>query len=143
MSSLKNITNIKRYGLAFLDYLWVLTIYVVFAFTISNIMDNYVLNKFNEEKTKKQSSIRLGLEIILQLAVQGFFVIMITEIMIKIYSPFDNTKYYNSKSGLGLLIRNPAIIAVILYNSSNQLQGRLKVFLSRFNIEKSDNIEFL
>jgi hypothetical protein len=140
MASLFN--NSKKYSLAFLDYLWVLTIYVIFAFTLSNIMDNYILKPFDEKKAKAQTSLRLGSEIILQLAVQGFFVIMITEIMINIYSPFDHNSYYDSRSGLGILIRNPTIIAVILYNSSSQLQGRLKIFLSRFGVKTEERVDF-
>jgi len=136
------INNTKKYGLAFFDYLWVLTIYVIFAFTISNIMDNYILRPFDEKNARKQSSFRLGAEIILQLAVQGFFVIMITELMINVYSPFDHNIHYDSKSGLGILIRNPTIIAVILYNSSSQLQGRLKIFLERLGVKKSDEVDF-
>ena len=50
------INNTKKYGLAFFDYIWVLTIYVIFAFTISNIMDNYILRPFDEKNARKQSA---------------------------------------------------------------------------------------
>jgi hypothetical protein len=83
--------------------------------------------------TEKQSSHVLAVEILLQLAFQGFVAIMLFAILQKIPSPFEGLAGYNSNSSLGILLRNPAIISVILFSLSKSLQGRLTVLYSRFN----------
>lgn len=125
--------NIGKYFAAFLDYIWVLTIYVVLAFSLSSLVDGRLLPPFDEKKAEEESNIELASRIILHLAIQGFFVIVITEIMQNIYSPFTHIYGYNPKSDIGTLIRNPSIIAIILFNLSKSLQGRLYLLFHRFN----------
>ncbi len=124
--------NIGKYFVALLDYIWVVTIYVILAFSISSLVDGNLLPPFDEKKAEKESNIELASKIILQLALQGFFVIVITEILINIYSPFTHMYGYNPKSDIGILIRNPSIIAIILFNLSKSLQGRLYTLYHRF-----------
>jgi hypothetical protein len=122
-----------QYPFAFMDYLWVIVIYVVSSFSLATFVDGHLLPQFDIYYTEKQSSHVLAVEILLQLAFQGFVAIMLFAILQKIPSPFEGLAGYNSNSSLGILLRNPAIISVILFSLSKSLQGRLTVLYSRFN----------
>ena len=124
-----------------LDYAWVITIYSVSAFILAVIIDGHILKPFNLEKTKKESTIVLSLEVILQIAVQGFIAIFLHGLLEDIPSPVDGLFGYSSKSGLGNLLRNPAIISVILFALSKSLQGRLMVLYSRFDKNTAAELE--
>ena len=123
--------TVKKYTFALLDYIWVITIYVTFAFFISTLVNGHLLPPFDPEEAEKESNAELAVKIILQFALQGFFVIVITETMSNIYSPFSYFTGYNPKTDIGLLIRNPAVISIILFNLSKTLQGRLALLYHR------------
>jgi hypothetical protein len=122
-----------QYPFAFIDYLWVIVIYVVISFTLATIIDGHILPPFDIFNTEKENSTILAIEIILQLALQGFIAIMLFAILRKLPSPVYGLGGYNPNSSLGILLRNPAIISVILFSLSKSLQGRMAVFYSRFN----------
>lgn len=123
---------IKKYTFALLDYIWVITIYVSVAVFLSSLVDGHLLPPFDSKEAEKDSDVVLAGKIILQFALQGFFVIVITETMTNIYSPFGYFHGYNPKTDIGLLIRNPTVISLILFNLSKTLQGRLLVLYHRF-----------
>lgn len=124
---------IKQYPIAFLDYLWVITLYATSAFFSAVIINGHLLSKFDKEKESKDSSYLLGLKILFQLAIQGFIAILLCGLLLSIPSPVTNIWGYNPHTSLGLLLRNPAIISVLLLVLAVPLQDRLMYLYSRFN----------
>lgn len=122
-----------QYPFAFIDYLWVIIIYVVISFSLATLIDGNILPPFDIAYTEKEKTYVLAIEIILQLALQGFIAIMLFAVIRNIPSPVEGMGGYNPNSSLGILLRNPAIISVILFSLSKSLQGRMAVFYSRFN----------
>lgn len=123
--------TIKKYTFALLDYIWVITIYVSVAVLLSSLVDGKLLPPFDPKEAETESNALLAFKVILQFALQGFFVIVITETMANIYSPFSYFNGYNPKTDIGLLIRNPTVISIILFNLSKNLQGRLSILYHR------------
>jgi hypothetical protein len=122
-----------QYPFAFIDYLWVIIIYVVISFSLATLIDGYILPPFDIIYAEKERTFVLAIEIILQLAMQGFIAIMLFAFLRNLPSPVAGIAGYNPNSSLGILLRNPAIISVILFSLSKSLQGRMAVFYSRFN----------
>ena len=125
--------NHKHYPVAFLDYLFVITIYTTCAFFCSVLIDGYIIPEFNVIIALKRSSIFLASQILLQLAVQGFIAIFLYALLQKINSPFDGLYGYTSKTPLGLTVRSPAIISVILFYLSLSLHNKLIILFNRFS----------
>jgi membrane protease YdiL (CAAX protease family) len=125
--------SIKQYPIAFLDYLWVITLYSTSAFFSAVILNKHLLSEFDKEKESKNSSYLLGLKIILQLALQGFIAVLLCGVLLSIPSPVTNIMGYNPHTSLGLLLRNPAIISVLLLILAKPLQERLMYLYNRFN----------
>lgn len=122
-----------QYPLAFIDYLWVSVIYSTCSFSLVTFIDGYLLPPFNFDYTEKLATHTLALFVLLQLAFQGFIAIMIFAILQRLPSPVMGIAGYNSHSSLGLLLRNPGLISVLLFSLSKSLQGRLAILYSRFN----------
>lgn len=122
-----------QYPFAFIDYLWVIIIYITISFSLATLIDGNLLPPFDITYTENQNTIVLAVQIILQLAMQGFIAIVLFAILRKLPSPVAGMCGYNPNSSLGILLRNPAIISVILFSLSKSLQGRMAVFYSRFN----------
>jgi hypothetical protein len=133
--------NLNNALISLVDYTWVIIMYSVSAFILAVIIDGYILKPFDLEKTKKESTLILSLQVILQIAVQGFIAIFLHGLLEDIPSPVDGIFGYNSKSDLGNLLRNPAIISVILFALSKSLQGRLMVLYSRFDKNTAAELE--
>jgi hypothetical protein len=125
--------NPIHYPIAFLDYLYVITIYSITAFFCSVIIDGYIIPDFNLQIALKRSNIFLASQILLQLAVQGFIAIFLYALLQKIYSPFNGWYGYTSETPLGLTVRSPAIISVILFYLSTSLHDKLKILFNRFS----------
>jgi len=121
------------YPIAFLDYLWVITIYISITIFLAILIDGYILPPFDKDKAKESSTPVLFIKVLLQLAFQGFIVICLSLILIKIPSPVNGLLGYDKNSDLGTIIRNPTIIFIILFHLSKSLQGRLITLFSRFN----------
>lgn len=119
--------------IALLDYIWVITIYATVAFILAVIIDGHILKQFDLEATKKVSTPKLAIQVIVQIAIQGFIAIILHGLLELLSSPIDGVYGYNSKGGVGNLLRSPAIISVILFALSRSLQGRLLVLFSRFD----------
>lgn len=122
-----------QYPLAFVDYLWVSVIYSISSFSLVTLIDGYLLPPFDFYYTEKLHTATLAVMVLLQLAFQGFIAIMLFAILQRIPSPVMGIEGYNSHSSLGLLLRNPGLISVLLFSLSKSLQGRLAVLYSRFN----------
>ena len=125
--------SIKQYPIVFLDYLWVISLYSISAFFSAVILNGYLFPEFDKEKESEHSSYLIGLKILLQLALQGFTSILLCGILLSIPSPVTNIMGYNPHTSLGLLLRNPAIISVLLVILAKPLQERLMYLYSRFN----------
>jgi len=122
-----------HYFVAFLDYLWVITIYVTSAFLIVVFIDGYLLPPFNLNISEKQSTTLLAIKVLIQIAFQGFIAILLFVILNKLPTPVKGLFQYNPHTSLGVLLRNPALITILLFSLSKSLQGRLAVLYSRFN----------
>lgn len=120
-----------HYPVAFLDYLYVITIYAICAFFCSVIIDGYIIPEFNLQIALKRSSIFLTGQILLQLAMQGFIAIFLYALLQKIYSPFNGLYGYTSNTPLGLTVRSPAIISVLLFFFSISLHNKLMILFNR------------
>jgi hypothetical protein len=121
------------YPIALLDYTFVIIFYVSLSLILAVIFDGYIVPPYNKEKEMKDNSFILGLKIFIHLAIQGFIAIILITLAQKIPSPFHNVLGYDTACPLGKIIRNPAIISVILFALSQSLRGRLFLFFSRFN----------
>lgn len=125
--------NHWHYPIAFLDYLYVITIYSICAFFCAVIIDGYIIPDFNLQIALKRSSIFLALQILLQLTIQGFIAIFLYALLQKVNSPFNGIYGYTSTTPLGLTVRNPAIISVLLFYLSMALKTKLQILFLRFS----------
>lgn len=124
---------LSQIAISLVDYTWVITVYIVTAFSLSVFIDGYLLPPFDVTTESQESSLYLGIKIILQLAVQGFIAIFLCALLQNIPSPVHHLGGYDAGSSLGLLVRNPAIISVLLFALSKSLQARLKYLFSRYD----------
>ena len=129
----ESIFNMALYPMLFLDYAWVITLYGTMAFWVAVFMDGYVLPKFDEKDQQTKSNMRLYLEVIFQIAVQGFIAIAIIALVQKIPSPLEGVLGYTINSSYGILMRNPAIITAILMALSETLRKKLMILFDRFS----------
>ena len=123
--------SVAQVGVMLLDYTWVVFVYGSVAFWMAVLIDGYVLPPFDRESAEKESSARLYAEVMLQIAVQGFIVLMVSTLLARLPSPVDGIAGYSHREHP--LVRNPAIITVILFTLSKSLQGRLAIVFSRFD----------
>jgi hypothetical protein len=126
-----------HYPVAFLDYMYVITIYSACAFFCSVLIDGYIIPEFNLQIAIKRRSIVLAFQILLQLALQGFIAIFLYALLQKINSPFDGLYGYTSDTPLGLTVRSPAIISVLLFFFSISLHNKLMILFNRFSNKPS------
>lgn len=124
---------IHQYPFAFLDYIWVISVYVSLSFSLAVIIDGYILPPFDMKTESTESSLFLGGKVLLQFGVQGFIALLLCSILQKVPSPFNGFFGYDPHSPLGVLIRNPSIIYIILLTLSASLRARLLYLFSRFN----------
>jgi hypothetical protein len=122
-----------HYPVAFFDYLYVITIYSISAFFCSVFIDGYLIPEFDLQDAIKRDNVFLTCQILLQLAIQGFIAIFLYALLQKIPSPFDGIFGYTSQTPLGLTVRNPAIISVILFYLSTSLHNKLEILFNRFS----------
>lgn len=116
-----------------LDYLWVIAVYTSFAFWLAVFIDGNLLGSFSPQKAKDFSTIYLLSLVFVQLALQGFIAIMIHSMLSFIPSPFQGICGYDSQSISGEILRNPAIISVVLFFCSTSLQKRLLFVFKRYD----------
>ena len=123
----------ERIPVMLVDYIFVIFIYGSVAFWLAVLIDGYILPKFDAVETAKKSSLQLYIEVLLQIALQGFLAIVINTFLQQIPSPVHGIAGYNSKSIEGAIIRNPSIISVLLFALSKSMQGRLQILFARFD----------
>jgi len=127
----------SQYPVAFLDYIWVITMYVTASFSLALLIDGHLLPSYDEKKESAESSFILGSRVLLQLAIQGFIAIVLSALLQSLPSPVNNIFGYNSHTSLGLLLRNPSIISVILFSLSDSLRSRMVLLHSRLLNKKT------
>ena len=120
------------YGIAYLDYLFVLILYLSTSFCLAVYINLHVLTPVFEEDIQKESTPYLALQILMQFSLQGFIAVFLSIILQKIPSPFNGIHGYDSNSSLGSSIRNPAIISLMLFILSKSLQAKLNNLFYRF-----------
>ena len=128
---------LKQYPAMVLDYVCVIVIYVSLSFWLAVFIDGYLLPPFDAKAEAADSSAYLGLKITLQLAVQGLIAIFLAALVQKMPLPAAGVFGYDPRSSLGVLVRNPAIISVILFALSSSLRARLAFLFARFNSNSS------
>jgi hypothetical protein len=129
-----NLFQIQLIPIFLIDYIWVIFIYASAAFWLGVLIDGHLLPKFDISIVENRPIPILYTQVILQIALQGFLAIFIIYLLQKIPSPvqfFYST--YSIHSPEALLIRNPAIFSIILFNLSKSLQGRLTILINYFN----------
>jgi len=57
--------SIKQYPIAFLDYLWVISLYSISAFFSAVILNEHLFSEFDKDKESEHSSYLIGLKILL------------------------------------------------------------------------------
>lgn len=126
---------IIQYPICFFDYLWVITIYISLSFFLSLFIQKYIFFlPFDKNIESHYSIFYISIHILIQFSLQGFIAIMLNFILQKIPSPFNNLLGYNIHTNLGVTIRNPAIISVILFALSTTLRDRLLYLYDRVKI---------
>lgn len=121
----------KQAWVMFIDYAFVVTIYVTCGFLMGVLIDGYILKGDDVESIHSESSIEMYIKILLQLALQGFVVIVISLFIKEIPSPVEGVNGYDPHSPAGDIIRNPAIITVILFFLSVSLRARIMILFNR------------
>ena len=135
-SDTQNFFTWKMFPIYFIDYVFVMVLYVSIAFWIAVVVDSYILPKYSDEYTKEISTPLLVTEVLLQFILQGFFVIFIIFLIKAIPSPVEGVFGYNPNSPVGFVVRNPAIISIILLKLSDTLIGKLNELYSRFKSKR-------
>jgi integral membrane sensor domain MASE1 len=124
---------LKQYPIAFLDYICVTIIYCVVGFMLALLIDGYLIPPLNKEQEIKDSIFIVSSKAIFQITLQGFVAIFLCALLEHIPSPFQGIYGYNYHDILGILIRNPAIITVLLFYLSTTLRERLLFLFNRFD----------
>ena len=115
------------------DYIWVILAYVTVAFWLAVLIDGYILPRYDQAETDRTSSLVLFIQVIIQVALQGFIAMGLSYVLRLIPSLVHGLFGYNSNGPQGQIVRNPAIISVLLFALSISLQGRLKTLFGRSN----------
>jgi len=123
--------NLKMVPVYFIDYVFVMVLYVSIAFWTAVSVDSYILPDYDDEYTKKTPTTLLTIQVLLQFILQGFFVICIIFLIKTIPSPVEGVFGYNSNTPVGTIVRNPAIISIILFRLSLSLTGRINELYRR------------
>ena len=140
MSKKANFFQLKLLPIYIVDYIWIITIYATTAILLAVLIDGYLLPLYDADETKKKQTWQLYLEVILQIALQGFIAIVVITVLQNIPSPVEGINGYGHGSGEALIIRTPAILTVLLFYLSRSLKGRLVTLVSRFDKNTLANI---
>lgn len=119
-----------------LDYTWVILLYGTCAFFLAVLIDGHLLPAYDTARTAETPTLLLFAEVFTQIAWQGAVVILITSLLQTVPSPVQGLWGYDSHTAIGGVLRNPAILTVILFGLSISLQDRLAQLFSRFDKNK-------
>jgi hypothetical protein len=125
--------DVRMVPVLVLDYVWVILIYATIAFWLAVLIDGYILPKYDQASTDATPSWLLFIELVLQLGLQGFIAVFIHTLLNKLPSPAQGLRGYSRSSPEWVVIRNPAVISVILFALSNSMRGRLMTLFKRFD----------
>lgn len=140
MSKAANFFQLKLIPIYLLDFIWVITIYGSTAFFLAVLIDGYLLPPYNADEVIKTPTWKLYLQVMVQIALQSFLAVVIIALLQNIPSPVEGLFGYNNRSPEALIIRNPAILTVLLFTLSRSMQGRIIILFSRFDENAHTNI---
>ena len=120
------------YPIGFIDFCYVIIIYIVASLVLAGIINGLILPPFDEEESNKKSSFVLVIYLSMIFALQGFLTVLMCAILEIIPSPINGIFGYNISSPIGLIVRNPAIVTIILFGLSKTLNGIIKIICERF-----------
>ena len=129
------VENVKfiHYPIAFIDYIWVIFIYTILSFISVCFIESYIMPPFDKEKVKKETNFKLASKVFLQIALLGIIAIFLVLLLETLPSPVNKLFEYDQSSPLGHVIRNPAIIVVLLFYLSKTLQGNLQILFNKYD----------
>lgn len=131
----------KMMPIYLLDYTYVIMIYFSIGFILALVIDNYVLPHYSQEITNKTDTHILYFEVFIQIALQGFMAILLYNLLLDIRSPLEGVWGYDTKTPVGKMLRNPAIISVTLLGFSKSLQGRMLSLFARYDVNAKQLIK--
>ena len=111
----------------------ILGVYYLVGGVIISEMIEYILPKYNEEEYKKQSSLKIFLEIALSASIIVIFVYFLRLLIKRLPSPFENVDGFKMKQLKE--INGTVILAYALFFNMNNLKFKLE--------ELSKRIDFL
>ena len=134
MSKAADFFQLKLIPIYIIDYIWVITIYATVAFFLAVLIDGYLLTPYDADKIKNTPTWLLYIEVIGQLALQGFIAVVIITVLQNIPSPVEGMYGYGHGLSEALIIRNPAILSVLLFFLSKSMKARIQTLFSRFDV---------
>jgi|688.fasta_scaffold1655993_1 hypothetical protein len=140
MSKSADFFQLKLLPIYLVDYIWVITIYGTTAIFLAVLIDGYLLPPYDEYETIRTPTWKLYLEVILQLALQGFIAVVIITVLQNIPSPVEGMYGYGHGCSEALIIRTPAILSVLLFFLSKSMKARIETLFSRFDKNALTNI---
>jgi len=120
----------NNFPIYLLDYIYIMILYIIIPIILGGYINNHLLPTDNSE-IKKEKTFTLFYKILMQLVLQGFIIICIIYLMKKIPSPFSKINNYNPDGPIGQLVRNPAIMSVIMFYGSSGVHERLSELYTR------------
>ena len=120
------------YPIGFIDFCYVIVIYICASLVLAAIINGLILPPFIEEESAKKSSVFLVGYLSMIFALQGFLTVLMCAILELIPSPINGIFGYSINSPIGIIVRNPAIVTIILFGLSKTLTGIIKIICDRF-----------
>jgi len=108
-----------------------LGVYYLVGGVIISEMIEYILPKYNEEEYKKQSSLKIFLEIALSASIIVIFVYFLRLLIKRLPSPFENVDGFKMKQLKE--INGTVILAYALFFNMNNLKFKLEEFSKRID----------
>ena len=128
-SSILNMPAIY-YPVGILDYVYVSTIYIISSLIIAGGINGF-LPAFNPKQAQNDSTMKLSIYLAIVISLQGFFACVVTTLLHMLPSPINGLFGYNTNSPIGMIVRNPAIITLLLFMMNDTVHGILPILLAR------------
>lgn len=123
--------KLKLIPIYLLDFTYVMTIYISTGIFLSLLMDGYILEPMSIESAKRKTTFILYAEVLLQLLIQTLITVILALLLQYIPSPVNSLYGYSTLNTEGKIIRNPAVITMLLYHFSSSLKIRLNELFNR------------
>ena len=108
-----------------LDYLFVMFLYISIAIILGVGINGFIAKKYATVDIKIIPTWKLFLLLVGQLFLQGFIVICVIYLLRYIPSPVTGFLGYDPSGEVGTLLRNPAIISILLFTLAVNLKLQL------------------